>query len=320
LRSQFSEEASAASDARELQAELQAEDALASDQSRFDDLVRQILALRGPDRVVATRQILRRLDPLAADLSKQSAALSEAAQHHLAQSLSVLRGNPRLMSFAGSQDWDIRTHGTSLDLKSLASSQDDLQSDIAQAERVLRGMQIALGILLLLALAPVAATVWLLSRVIIDPILELQQSALRVAAGEMSVRIKEKSKDEIGALARAFNTMVRCVDQKCDEIQRTHQHLERNVEERTPELAAANQQLGAEIAEHQRIEGELERLQAEAADQAKSEFLANMSHEIRTPMSSILGMTDLALETNPTSEQRECLEMVGLGRFITHFG
>ncbi len=92
------------------------------------------------------------------------------------------------------------------------------------------------------------------------PIKRLQVAAEAIGAGAYDERIELDRKDELGALASAFNQMA-------EHVQELIAGLERKVAERTQAL--------------------------EVASKHKSEFLANMSHELRTPLNAIVGFSQV---------------------------
>jgi signal transduction histidine kinase/DNA-binding response OmpR family regulator len=145
-----------------------------------------------------------------------------------------------------------------------------------------------------------------LQRVISEPIRELTETAAELSAHEnYSIRVTKRNNDEIGLLVGSFNEMLERIQERDGALKSARDQLELRVQERTKELQA-------EVAERERAEMEMRRARdaAQEASRAKGEFLANMSHEIRTPLNGVVGMTDLALETELTSEQREYLDTV----------
>ena len=128
-------------------------------------------------------------------------------------------------------------------------------------------------------LAAVALSI-LLARRLVRPIKRLQVAAEAIGAGAYDERIDLDRKDELGALATAFNTMA-------EHVQELITGLERKVAERTKAL--------------------------EVASKHKSEFLANMSHELRTPLNAIIGFTQVLQQKlfgEVNDKQEEYLEDV----------
>lgn len=104
------------------------------------------------------------------------------------------------------------------------------------------------------ALVGGALTLWALVLSVLHPLASLQKSARAVTAGNLRSKAAVSGPDEVASLARAFNEMVTAQGRAEEARGEAHDQLEVRVQERTADLARANERLGQEITERKRVE------------------------------------------------------------------
>jgi len=139
----------------------------------------------------------------------------------------------------------------------------------------------------LLSMAPIAALIviigtlaaWWGSRRLTAPLVGVTQAAAAIASGDLSQRVPKGRDDELGRLARSFNTMA-------DQVSRSHHHLETQVAQRTKALEGTNAELES--------------------------FSYSVSHDLRAPLRAIHGFSRILLEDHNAKLDPEAQRLLGV--------
>jgi signal transduction histidine kinase len=175
----------------------------------------------------------------------------------------------------------------------------DARIDQLAARRV--AFLIAAG---LCALAISLATGFALDRSISGPMRQLLAGVRAIKAGNLQHRVDSRGTDEFAQLGAQFNDMATTLEDRERRLLAARSDLERQVADRTEDLAAANQRL-------------------KYLDRRRLLFLAEVSHELKTPVTVLRGEAEVTLRVEPGSPAayRESLARIAqqaeqMGRLI----
>jgi len=179
-----------------------------------------------------------------------------------------------------------------------------------QAER-LRGMAQSrarlVGTVVLLILLLLMVEALSLGRYVTRRIERLREGANRLADGDLAARVKMKGKDELVQLGEAFDRMAEVIEGQTRTLATNSERLEKEVAERTRQLAEKAAELESKNLALARANEELLSL-----DAMKDEFVSVASHELRTPLMAMQGALSLLAEGEAKQETGETEEFIAL--------